>query len=261
MSNARTEYETNLQLAQLTLRLIKRSVISLNDLIPTSDLPLSTKDAEAKEVELKYGTTQAEAFKIHDNKTVAIREKVVLACRSLQSIDFPISSTNLAITVFGVGECSETTNLAMVKLCQLDCKTTINIIGLQGYRSKFSNLRFRHGFIILGDCDQLTNNLASLDTLPKSCVYLDPSLGLIGRAKDIRKLLAKDIAKYGYDQIAEQQVIPPGDTGYKITVKNALLIAKAALPLLGEYAHLYSPSVLETTYLGRVTHYRSYAVF
>ncbi len=189
-------FRKNLALASTVLAKIKAEVTSSNDIIPGIELPTIIEE-EIPEYSKKFGVERMHDLLKQQSflaqvRSLVHREKSTSRFQpgNPESIVSPITTLSVAVAMMGVGECSETANLAAVLLCKSDCSSWVNVIALQGVKP--SGDLFIHALVVIGDCTPLTNSIESFQLLGDDCVLLDPLVGVVGEAKAIQTLSKED---------------------------------------------------------------------
>lgn len=220
-----------LTIAQNVVKKMKSEITSSNDVIPRAHNPFFFAADVSTYVD-KFGIEKVENFIAHEIKTRAVRQKAIELMNALpKNTPAPVTTTQVAITLCGIGECSETSNRAMIELLKAGCKLPINIIGTKGKPKvpiPASPADFYdHAFVIIGNCENLDSDLNGLSRLDEKNVLLDPSLGIIGKAKETQILLSEIFKVYGIKTISSLVLIRPEIEGKMADVifQNAKLMS------------------------------------
>jgi len=265
------EQNETLELANNVLSLIKKEVTLSNDIIPRTACKLSRNEEERwneeKKLIEKYGEKTFARFVEHNRYLDIVRQKAGnLSNKTTHSFKSTIS---VAITLLGVGEASELCIRGLVELIKAGCKRPINCMLVVGtVRTMTPRTIYdyhTHLFLIIGKTPKDWNKIASIDAFKKlsdDCILLDPSLNIIGKAKDTNKLLKNMFEKYQINRIATEQTYTcenPNDeriqkinqeileNAKKLSDKIKLELAKENIKLENNitydetYTHVYYP--------------------
>ena len=231
--------KTVCQIAEQVLKNLKRDIKSSTDIIPRTELPYVLVHQFPSYIE-KYGEETFSQYRAHVKKTQDVRAKAMslLPIYRSKGIPAPISTIQVAITLCGVGECGETTNRAAVdlvaKFLEEGLNTPVNTILTRGKVCKpyFKNTTdsYDHAFVIIGQLPidwDFSIGLSAFRSLGSDCILVDPSLGIIGLARDAEKILKKIFDVYEINRIESCSVISPQIDGsiVKEILRNSNVIA------------------------------------
>lgn len=225
-------YETNLLLAQQVLTQIKLSVLSSNDIIPAVDLPNIYTDEMERYISA-FGQ-KAVGKQVDYLKEL---EKVRTASQKLLEREqgrwkSPVSTSTVATTLCGVGECQETSNRAALELVGVGCKSLVNLVSIVGKSNPKhgGSEPYLHVFVIIGDCTPLIEGESSINAfarLSDECVLLDPFLNITGRANQLTTLLKDYIRVFGMSAVSESYCeIDPATVNYAERMQDAAAFAE-----------------------------------
>lgn len=186
-------YKRNLELAQEVLKEIKENVTSSHDIISAIEMPVLIP-AQIKEYQKKFGEDRVKRTLDYLAYSSKIREKLwrkeFIRLENENAIS-PITTLYVAITMMGIGECADTSNLGTILLCLKECESPVNIVFLEG-RKPGGDI-FPHALIVIGNCEviaPLTDGrkkpIETFKYLSNDCVFLDPLIGVVGRANQIQ---------------------------------------------------------------------------
>lgn len=185
-------FKENFELAQRVMKEIQEKVTTSNSIIPGTDLPMIFLP-EMPSYNAKFGPAKMKEIMDYQSYISKIRTVPRLSAEisklEKEGKPSPLTTMYIAITMMGVGECADTSNLAMILLCQNSCKSPVNIINLVG--KKPNDDPFEHALVVIGECQPLASSAARARGVPSfrglgdDCVIMDPLLGVVGKANDI----------------------------------------------------------------------------
>jgi hypothetical protein len=219
-------FEKNLAVAKKVLEQIKRDVTSSDDIIPSVELP-HIFPHEMASYERKFGEDKMGEMMRYNNYSSILRNRK-RADETFKRLEkegkiSPWTTMNIAVTMMGIGECSETSNLAAILLCQKGCQAPINVLMLKGLLPNGKS--FSHAVVVIGNCEVLTGELESFKQLSDDCVLIDPLIGVVGRANQIQTLEKEKeyIKVFDLTSFSEMHTINPLTSKKEVEeiVKNA----------------------------------------
>ena len=207
-----TSYELKLKLAQKILPAIKKEVLSSNDIIPTVALP-AFNPSEMKEYTKRFGQELIEKYVSYSEKIAQVRAKTKEVIERFPKLPSPLTTTQLAVTLNGVGECGEVANRAINELDQSNCPYpthAVKVVGKKKARVAVPQREsdyYDHGLFLIGDIpqhwfDTYNQSLSHLRKLPDDCVLLDVSLNKTGKARDTETILGDEFKALGIDRLS-----------------------------------------------------------
>jgi hypothetical protein len=237
-----------LQIAEQLLKTLKSEITSATDIISRTELPFTRVDEFPMNIE-KYGALRFNQYLTHLKKIEEIRTKAssLFPIYTAKGIPSPFTTIQVAITQCGIGECGETTNRATVELMtqftERGLNIPVNMITTLGKARvpfpKNDNDYYEHGFIIIGETPtdwDYSTGLRAFRKLGPDCILLDPSLGIIGPARDTEKLLKKMFDAYEINRIAGVDTVEPNIGG--VFAKDILKNAKEIASIIKRDLHL-----------------------
>jgi hypothetical protein len=230
---------SNLELAQKVLTQIKTEVVTSNDIIPRTKIPVISYAEMTTNYE-KFGDKLQEMIDYQDYtnriRSVASLEKTIAQLEKTGQ-PAPMTTYYIAITMMGVGECADTSNLAMALLCQNGCESLINVISLGGVKP--NGEPFEHALVVIGNSDPITENLSSFAALSDDCTFIDPLTSVIGQANKILTLDKETayLRTFNVTSILDSITIDPKKNRETIEVimKNAKEISDEWSKIYGKY--------------------------
>lgn len=186
---------------------------------------------------------------MQNEKIDAIRIKAssLLPIYEAKGITAPFTTIQVAITQCGVGECGETTNRAAVELLAKFTERGINtpismVCTLGKARGPFPQKPadyYEHLFVIIGKTPtpwDYSAGLKAFSELSPDCILLDPSLGIIGPARDTEKLLKKMFDAYEINRVAGLDTLVAHREG--VFAKDILKNSKEIAAIIKRDLHL-----------------------
>lgn len=205
-------FEYNLKLAKLVLDEIKNTVTTSNDIIPAVELPVMDTKFLPEYVG-RFGIDRVQEMLDYTQYAAELRGDIKNETLKKLKQDKHISpqtTTYVAVTMMGVGECADTSNLAVVLLAKMGYQAPIHAVVLNG--KKPTGEDYMHMMVVIGDCQITPSELVpSFKKLSDDCVFIDPLLGIAGQANKI------DTFK---DQMAYLTVFSLKSIGQTYTSKN-----------------------------------------
>ncbi|MBI4226425.1 hypothetical protein HY612_04920, partial [Candidatus Roizmanbacteria bacterium] len=184
-----------------------------NDIIPHTELPFFIP-ANKAQYEAQFGSEKIEKYLNYNALVPKVRAMAMSLSHQFDQGKFStFVSAQVATTMCGVGECGETSYLAVIKLIQADCQPCVNLIECNGMIRNITQNGiefYNHAFVIIGDMGNVNINLPLmqiLESLNDDCIVLDPLLGVITQANQIT--LLPEVMNYfnifGINQVANIQ--------------------------------------------------------
>lgn len=226
-------FAQNLNIAKEVIKEIKAKVTSSHDIISRLALPFMHGD-EIEQYKAKFGEKVMNESIRHMKMTSIVRA-VATKSPELAKVKCPLTTAQIAITECGLGECSETSNLAALKLIEKGCKN-VHLIGIKGM-PRIGGIQgdyYDHAFVLVGDISPLDigSALSDFDKLDKNCVLVDPLLGIAGPAHQFNTLLKDYLAIYKMKSIFAINDVPDG-------IKNEIQEIKATAKSIADQMKLF----------------------
>ncbi|QRN03983.1 hypothetical protein GH742_08945 [Legionella sp. MW5194] len=205
-------FEENLKLATTVLDEIKKTVTTSNDIIPAVDLPVMDTQLLPEYIN-RFGIDRVQEMLSYTDYAAQLRgdfkDSTLKKLKQDKQIS-PQTTTYVAITMMGVGECADTSNLAVVLLAKMGCQAPIHALVLNG--KKPTGEDFLHMMVVIGNGHINPSELIpTFKKLSDDCVFIDPLLGVVGQANKI------DTIK---EQMAYLTVFSLKNIGQIFTTKN-----------------------------------------
>ena len=224
----------NLELAKKVVKEIKETVVSSDDIISSIELPIMRLDSIAEYIE-KFGLVKISEKMQHAQFSSQVRDGLMkdeFAALQHSGKKHLISTLYVAVTMMGIGECADTSNLATMLLCLKGCTDPLNLIVLEGKKPDGSI--FGHVMVIIGKTDPISSTEKALLginaflQLDNECVFIDPLLGLFGQANKIHHISDEMayLSTYSINRIQEIQTIH-NPTAFRATAEQICADAKA----------------------------------
>lgn len=198
----RQELEHNLQLAHSIKAYVKHRVVCSNDLIRRSILP----DFLVHLIpfyRLIFGNELINSYLTFITLTKLIRVSIFNESKKML-MNAQISTSSLAVTTFGVGECQEIATLCYNKL-MTDSHSNVQFICISAPQTPDRDLPYMHCFVLIGNDElQLKSpcDISELNDLPDHIVALDAYLDYVGPANNYLRDQQTYLEQYQYNHIA-----------------------------------------------------------